>query len=428
MQPSVFHVPFLPVCRSESGKHLVCHAGAAGQGARVPCAARSGYSRWPAALREGDTMLSIGTKIAIHVFCRLCCGARQHQQTQGRMDTCQNTTGSGTRDETTRSLAYAKKGILFALLSGIIFSMDGLIVKNSDAYFPFNDKEFFFLIPLVCAGIHDFCAACVCTCMNWRTGRLPEVWRSIVSKPGRYVLCGAVIGSLCGMGGYMTSLQLAGPAYVLPITSLYPAVAAVLAVFILKERISKRTWAGLLACIVGAVIIGYTAPEGQPGDLFYTGLVFAFLAAVGWGLEGVCATSGMDFIEPVVALNMYYFVSTFMYIFLLIPAMTLIAFPASSFGGILYNFITSHGSLYIASAGCIGAVSYLFWYISMNMTGVSRAMALNISYALWGIILSILFTDVEITPNLLVGAVIIFSGMILVIGNPKDMLNLRNVQ
>ena len=78
-------------------------------------------------------------------------------------------------------------------------------------------------------------------------------------------------------------------------------------------------------------------------------------------------------------------------------------------------------------AGIVGACSYMCWYKAMNTTGVSRAMALNITYALWGVVLSAVFLDTEITVNLVIGAVVIFSGMVLVIGNPKDIVNLRQV-
>lgn len=44
------------------------------------------------------------------------------------------------------------------------------------------------------------------------------------------------------MGGYLMALSMAGPAYVLPITSLYPAIAALLALVFLKERVSLRAW------------------------------------------------------------------------------------------------------------------------------------------------------------------------------------------
>lgn len=63
----------------------------------------------------------------------------------------------------------------------------------------------------------------------------------------------------------------------------------------------------------------------------------------------------------------------------------------------------------------------------MNMTGVSRAMALNITYSLWGILFSAIFTEVEITSSLLFGAAVITIGMVMVVGNPKEMINLRNV-
>lgn len=323
------------------------------------------------------------------------------------------------------AVAYAKKGIALALLSGLIFSTDSLFVKNAAAFSPFNDASLWLLIPMMCAAVHDVSAACIITVLNLRSGRRKELWRSLVSKPGRFVIVGALIGALCGMGGYMAALQLAGPAYVLPITTLYPAVAAVLAVFVLKEKISRRGWLGLGLCVLGAGAIGYTPPSGQSGELFYLGLAFAALAAVGWGTEGVCATSGMDFIEPVVALNIYYIISGVLYALILIPLVSLTVFSDAGGMAVPLEFLKSKGLLFLALAGCMGAWSYRCWYTAMNMTGVSRAMALNISYAFWGILLSCFFVEIAITPTLVAGALIIFTGMILVIGNPKDMLNLR---
>ena len=326
-----------------------------------------------------------------------------------------------------KKLAYARRGVVLAVLSGIIFSGDSMLIATTYGHAPFNDPALWLLVPLVCAGIHDCIAGMVITLTTWRSGRLAELWRSLVSRPGRRVLAGALFGAFFGMGGYMLALQMAGPAYVLPITTLYPAVAAVLAVFILKERISRRAWLGLSFCVIGAAAVGYTPPSGQPGDLFYWGLLFACIAAAGWGAEGVLATAGMDFIEPTIALNMYYLVSSVLYILVLVPVVCLTTL--SDKGGLMLPlaFLQSQGAVFLVLAGILGAVSYKFWYMSMNMTGVSRAMALNISYALWGIVLSSLFMEVQITLTLIVGAMIIFFGMFLVIGNPKDMLNLRKV-
>ena len=197
-----------------------------------------------------------------------------------------------------KELRYAKKGLALALMSGMIWSSDGLILGKGLAEGPFGDPALWLFAPLLAAGLHDFCAACLSLAINGAQGKGREVIRTLRSKAGRACIWGALLGAPLGMGGYLMALSMAGPAYVLPITSLYPAVAALLALVFLKERVSLRAWGGLALCVIGAIAIGYTPPEGAGGGLFYLGIAFAFLAAFGWAAEGVCVTSGMDFIEP----------------------------------------------------------------------------------------------------------------------------------
>ena len=328
-----------------------------------------------------------------------------------------------------QEVRFAKKGLALALFSGIIWSLDGLALGKGLAERPFDAPALWLFAPLLAAGLHDFFAACLCLAVNCTQGRGREIIRTLFSKPGRLCILGALLGSPLGMGGFLMGLSLAGPAYVLPITSLYPAIAALLALVFLKERISRRAWLGLTLCVVGAVAIGYTPPESAGGGAFYLGIAFAFLAAFGWAAEGVCVTSGMDFIEPAVALNIYQIVSSLLYALIIVPAALLhLSLGGYDITGLAGRAFTSSGLPFFAVAGVIGCITYLCWYKAMNMTGVSRAMALNITYALWGVVFSALFTDAEITRSLVIGAAAIFTGMCLVIGNPRDIVNLRNVQ
>lgn len=330
-----------------------------------------------------------------------------------------------------KEVGFAKKGLALALLSGMIWSFDSLTLGKGLAAAPFADPLLWLFAPLFAAGIHDGCAACLSLFLNIAQGRGREVGRTLCSKPGRLCILGALLGAPLGMGGYLMAISLAGPAYVLPITSLYPAVAALLAFVFLKERISRRAWGGLALCVAGAVAIGYTPPESGAGGTFLLGIAFACLAAFGWAAEGVCVTSGMDFVEPAVALNIYQIVSALLYACLIVPAILLhlsLNLPAFSVSELLAQTLSSPGLPYFALAGVIGCISYRCWYRAMNMTGVSRAMALNITYALWGVLFSALFTDVEITRNLVAGAVAICLGMVLVIGNPRELVNLRTVR
>lgn len=330
-----------------------------------------------------------------------------------------------------KELAFAKKGLILALLAGMIWSFDGLILDKGLAQEPFSSALLWLFAPLLAAGIHDFSAGCLSLLLNNVAGKRREILRTLCSKPGRLCVMGALLGGPLGMGGYLIGLSLAGAAYVLPITSLYPAIAAVLAAIFLKEKISVRAWCGLALCVAGAIAIGYTPPAGESSGSFLLGIGFAFIAAFGWAAEGVCETSAMDFVEPVLALNIYQFVSTVLYIFIIVPIVIIYLYlSAPDFSAIktLGAAFSSAGLPFIICAGLVGCMSYRYWYRSMNMTGVSRAMALNITYALWGVIFSAIFTDITITTNLVIGAIIICIGMVLVIGNPRELVNLRNIQ
>lgn len=318
-----------------------------------------------------------------------------------------------------RNMHFARTGILIALFSGMTWGLDGVVLGTALTMAPFADPKLWLFAPLAAAAMHDATSAFVVTAVNFYTGKSREIFRSLWSKPGKFVCLGALMGGPIGMGGYLLALKFSGPAFVLPITTLYPAIASLLAVVVLKERISKLAWAGLAMCITGAIIIGYTPPSGEAGDFFYYGIAFAFIAAIGWGSEGVCSTYGMDLLDPSIALNIRQLVSAATYLLVILPIT----------GGyvIMTEAAWSVSGDLIILAGVLGAASYLTWYRAMNMTGVSRAMGINVTYALWGIIFSSIFMDTELTANLVIGAIIITAGMIMVVGNPKDIMNLRDV-
>ncbi len=318
-----------------------------------------------------------------------------------------------------RDLVFAKRGVFWALGSGITWGASGVFLSLVFTMAPFVDSPFWLLAPLTASGMHDLIACCWMLVFNWKTGRIREIGRTFFTKPGVFVCLGALCGGPMGMGGYLVALKFSGPAYVMPITSLYPVVASLLAMIFLKEKIRPRAWLGLLLCISGVFILSYTPPDEGVNPYFYWGLGAALLATFGWGAEGVLATYGMDLLDPSVALNIYQIVSASLYLFILLPV----------FGGwiVLTKAFTSISGLLLIGVAFLGASSYLMWYRALNMTGVCRAMAMNITYALWGILFSAIFTDTEITQSLLWGAFMITGGMLFVVGNPKDMINLRSV-
>ena len=318
-----------------------------------------------------------------------------------------------------QDLGFAKKGLGWALISGITWGFDGVVLAMAFGIAAFADESLWLLGPLTVACLHDCFSAFWLLVFNACTGRTKELGRTLRSKSSRLVMLGALFGGPVAMSCYFLGAKFAGAAYVMPITALYPAVASVFASIFLKERICKRAWMGLAMCIVGAIAIGYTPPEGAVGSEFYLGIMLALIATFGWGIEGVLATSSMDFLDPAVALNVRQITSSAVFL--------AVVLPLAGGWSMIVPALTSTESLVFPVAAFAGALSYLCWYRAMNMTGVSRAMAINITYSLWGIFFSALLTEIEITSSLLIGAAIITIGMIMVVGNPKDMINLRNV-
>ena len=171
-----------------------------------------------------------------------------------------------------KELRYAKKGLARALMSGMIWSSDGLILGKGLAEEPFGSPALWLFAPLLAAGLHDFCAACLSLAINGAQGKGREVIRTLRSKAGRACIWGALLGAPLGMGGYLMALSMAGPASVLPLTSLYPAIPALLAPHFPKEPVRLRA--------VGGPAIGTSPPSESHGGTHR----FGYRAAPGPGM------------------------------------------------------------------------------------------------------------------------------------------------
>jgi drug/metabolite transporter (DMT)-like permease len=219
----------------------------------------------------------------------------------------------------------------------------------------------------------------------------------------------------------------------LPITASYPALAAILATFIFRERNPIRVWAGVVFCIFGSFLV-YYAPlgEGQEKDVYFTiGMILSTLACIGWSCEGLLSTYGMDMIDPDIALGIREAVSAVAYFIFVIPIVTI--FMTTKYGPTpiweLFAGAWASSALPIyAFAGFLGGFSYVYWYRALNMAGVARAMALNVTYALWGVLFGAIFTPIQPTIYLVIGAGAIALGAILVSINPRELFRLRDVK
>jgi uncharacterized membrane protein len=313
-------------------------------------------------------------------------------------------------------LGLAKKGLWWGIISGAAWGLQGAFLGAAVAMAPFTAGASLYGAPLASAALEEGWAGFFMFWYNLFTGRFMEYGRTIRTKAGLLVCCGAMFGGPLSMSFYLIAVTLCGAAYSLAITGIYPAIGAIVAMLWFKERISARAWTGIILCVIGAFLVGYTAPSGQFPH-FYSGILLSIIPAFGWAFEGVFATFGSDMVDPDVAVGIREAVSFFVYLLAILPIFA---------GLLLFGQAFSHVSLWwLAMAGAAGAVSYITFYRALNTTGVGRGCALNITYAMFGVFFSWLLLPQQITTTLIIGCVIIVLGAVLIMANPLELLKLR---
>lgn len=324
-----------------------------------------------------------------------------------------------------KKLRYTKKGIAIGALGGMLWGLGGVIMAIAFGYEPFASYSelSLYIVPLVGACLGDLFAALLTFCINCKKGKNKEYLRVLRTKPGMIICLASLFGGPIAMSGYYCGLYLAGPFYTMAITAIYPAIGAILARIFLKEKITRNTWIGIFFCVVGAIVVTYAGPTGDSYPHFVLGIVACILATIGWGMEGVVCAYGMDLVDPDLAIGIRWGTSFLAYFIFVLPFVA--GFGISGYKLFAAAF-TSPWTLVLVIAAFINGISYFWYYNAVNRTGASRAMALMITYSLWGVVFGwIFYGSVSITWNIVVGAIVIFIGAVFVAGKPSEILNVR---
>ncbi len=365
-----------------------------------------------------------------------------------------------------KQLKLAKIGIITGIISGMLWGASGTTLWQALNFEPFTslwpeavgqsgtglegeaaDNHIAYLqmmfgvaSGLTLAFLHDFFAALWVLGFNGAKGKFAEYARSLKTTPGKLVCVGAILGGPIGMSGYLLGVTFAGPVYSLPITASYPALAAVLSFFILKERNPLRVWIGVLACILGSLIIAWGDPGVAPN--FNLGIALATLACIGWATEGLFSTYGMDMLDPDVALGIREGFSALILGLIVLPGLGIYMASQAIVGDVptAWQLVTKTLAMLNSPAvwlcllgGLFGGFSYVAWYRTLNACGVARGMAFNVTYAFWGVVFGfilakIMGNEANITVNAWIGSICVCVGAILVSINPKELFQLRDVK
>lgn len=307
---------------------------------------------------------------------------------------------------------FKKTGISNGLVSGLTYGIYSTLVVVASGYDPLASAVGLLAAPFIASGLNDLFAGLWLLIYNWKKGRLKELKRTLKTKPGKMLVIGFLLGGPIANGAYLVGLAKAG-AYAIPISATCSLFGALFAWIFLKQRPTKRVVFGMVLCVGGAIIINFVKPEGAPD--FTLGIVSALIAAIGWGLEGVFSSFGGAMIDTDVAVNLRELISGIVTLAIIII-----------FGG---QFLLFKGTLaavtpviWLALAGLGAAVSFLTWYKANATVGCAIGMSLNVTYAFWGVLFSVLFLGQALSSTIVIGSIVIVIGAIIVTMNPLDLI------
>ncbi|EXG83880.1 putative membrane protein [Clostridium sp. ASBs410] len=303
-------------------------------------------------------------------------------------------------------------GVTTGLISGLMYGLYTTFVLIAGYYKPLAGAVGLFAAPYVTSGLNDLFAGIWLTAYNVKTGRIREIGRSLRLFPGKIILIGSLVGGPIASGAYLMGLAMAG-AYAIPISAMYILFGALFARIFLKQKIVPRVGIGMVICVVGAIVINWVKPEGSTN--FTLGIICAFVAAIGWALEGVFAAYGSAMLDTDVVINIRQLLSGIVDLIVILPMV-------GGMGLLKGTLFTLPPVMWLLVSGLCAAISYLCWYKSNSTIGCAMGMSLNITYAFWGVLFCILFLKQPLTPTIIIGSIIIILGAVLVSVDPFELL------
>ncbi len=306
----------------------------------------------------------------------------------------------------------------YGLTSGLLWGLDTVILGIGLAMAPYiGTAEALALAAIVGAALHDvFCAIWLFLYMAVKR-RLKDTLAALKTRSGKVVILGALLGGPIGMTGYVIAINNIGAGYTAIISSFYPAFGTVMAVLLLKEKMSWKQVIALCVALAGIIAMGYLSADTTVTGNAVIGLLGAAACVIGWGSEAVLCAWGMrdDNVDNETALQIRETTSALVYLIFVLPlfgawAFTLAAFPSAATG-------------IVALAGLAGATSYLFYYKGISVIGAAKGMALNISYSAWAVLFGVILLGT--IPGLIeiICCVAILCGTILAASDWKELFS-----
>lgn len=338
------------------------------------------------------------------------------------------------------SSQFFRKGVTVAILSGMFYGLYTAFLTLgmsegvwADWYGPneagLSAFVIVYLLGAMGSAINDTISALWCMGIAGFKGKFVDFLRTLNTKPGRMMIAAAAVGGPIASAAYIIALQMAG-SIVIPITALCPAIGAILARILFKQKLTPRMLVGIAICFVASMMIGSTGMSADAPEGLFLGIAIAFIAAFGWGLEGCVAGYGTSMIDSEIGITIRQTTSGLGNLIVLVPVMAIIAGNINLAPSLVFQAVTSGPAIgWFVVSGFFAVFAYSLWYKGNSMCGAALGMACNGAYSFWGpfccwIILGVVFGQEgwALPPIAWAAAIVMIFGILMIAMNPLDLL------
>ena len=330
--------------------------------------------------------------------------------------------------------SFQTRGILTAVSSGMVYGMYTAFMTYAMALGVWavwygegsglSEFAVLFLLSALGAGLTDGCAAIWALIMAALRGKLGDFGRSFKTRPGAMMIIAALFGGPFASTCYVVGLQMAG-SIVVPISALCPAIGAILARFLFRQPLTPRMMLGILICFSASALIGFSSMGGiEARPHMMLGLLFGFLAALGWGIEGCVCGYGVSIIDSEVGITIREVTIGISNLIILVPILGWIG-QTDGFAMLGKALADMDSMKWFIVAGFLCYFNFMCWYRGNAMCGAALGMACNCAYSFWGpffcwLILGVFFglDGWNMAPVAWVGAVLMVVGIFTIATNP----------
>lgn len=343
--------------------------------------------------------------------------------------------------------SFMRKGLTYAILSGMFYACYSACLTVGEGWGAWGDwwglglagtaLGYTFLCA-VGAGFNDLCSgiwSLITACIK---GKIGDYFRTLKTKPGVIMMCCGVVGGPIATTAYCVGLMSAG-GIVAAISALCAAIGAILGRILFKQELNLRMIVGILICFAAAVIIGGTAFLSEGTN--FVGCLVAFIAALGWGVEGCIGGFGTALIDFEISITLRQTTSGLVNLLILVPILCLMGKGLFAADGISNPYayfvggtIASVGVLWFVASGFFAMPGYSFWYKGNSMCGAALGMTCNAMYSFWVPLAMFILCDCilpacgvdgfvgnALTPIQWIMAVVEVFGIWLIAMNPLDL-------